>query len=240
MNSLFSKLTFGFVMAQLFPGAILLLSISVAFRGVFMNSVVLRVCIEDAINYWTANTSRVVFGSCLSVGLGMAIHGLNWSVIGFMEGQKSDGQEATIYKSFWHEKRVIIQILLGPIKMSMEILKFLWQGKELSKILLTENVNDVPKEKWDAFIFVQNFYLYFAQFYAHTSYALLFVLITLAEFTLLGHSKLDTLVLMAIVWIATGGSFIISRIQYGSLFTAEYELSGKLDENGKRKTGADV
>jgi len=228
-------------MAQLFPGVLLLLSISVAIEALFTKQTTLSNCIESSISNLTSNPTRSVLAIMLSVGLGMAIHGLNWAVIGFIEYEyDKENKDKGIYESFWHDKRILWQILLGPVKMLIEICDFLWRGKELKNILLQENVNDIPREKWNAFMFVENFYLYFAQFYAHIAYALISVILTIIIFMIFAHAEWKYAFLLIMCWIACGGAFIVSRIQYGSMFTAEWALAGKYEKKGKRENNNDV
>lgn len=225
-------------MAQLFPGAVVLLSISTCVFANQSTAYTISLAAETALNFWTSSSANYLFAFMISMGLGMAIHGLNWSIIGFMEtAYDPDDKDLGIYESFWHDKRIIYQIILAPIKMVIEIADFLWKGKAIKNMLLRENVGDIPKDKWDAFIFVQNFYLYFAQFYAHTAYALLITLSCIFWFSLFINGHWVHIATMAICYVLGGGSFIVSRIQYGSLFTAEYELAGKLDADGKKLHG---
>jgi len=121
------------------------------------------------------------------------------------------------------------------LKLVIEICWFLWSGKELRKIAIEENSPAVEGEKWESFQFLQEFYLYFAQFYAHMSYALAVSILCLG----LSLAALDPtsggLSLLVVLYLTAGFFFTIGRIQLAGLFKAE----GKLTE-GNRKPATGV
>jgi hypothetical protein len=117
-----------------------------------------------------------------------------------------------------------MQILLSPIKISWEVLAFLFTARKIRDIAIAENVPAIDQNKMEAFNFLQDFYLNFSQFYAHTSYALVvaFIAVGIAS-PFLGFSW-GLVVLLACIWVASGYFFVISRIQLACLFFAENEL----------------
>ena len=169
----------------------------------------------------------------LSLGAGMAIHGLHWAVLGFLEyhyAEKDDGKISKlkpVFETFWHNWPPIIQIIVCPIKIVIEIFHFLFTPKTLSEIAIDENIPEISNEKIDAFKWLQEFYLYFLQFYAHTAYALVVSLALMIGSIIFSHGlefSVQCIFSALAVWLLCGFFFFISRIQIASLFKAENKL----------------
>jgi hypothetical protein len=221
MKDFVSKLTFGFLMAQLVPGLITVYSLTfiyATYSGDALGTVVDAA--RAAVDLWSASVVRQLVFLALSVGAGMAIHGLHWAVLGHLESH----YDRKVSETFWHDKRMIWQILLGPAKILREIFEFVFFANDVGRVAIEENVAEIDKDKMDAFQFIQDFYLHFAQFYAHTSYALVgaFVAVGVSGFVL--RLSWGYFMLLLSIWIASGFFFIIGRIQLTSLFNAENSL----------------
>ena len=235
MKDFISKVTFGFLMAQLVPGLVVIYAFSfayVAFFGIELGTI--EEVVNAAINVWSASIESLLIFLILSLGAGMAIHGLHWAVLGFMEyhfAERKDGkviEPQPVCETFWHNWRIIFQIIMGPIKLVWEIVLFLFSKQKLNEVAIAENIPNIPSEKIEAFKFLQDFYLYFAQFYAHTAYALI-VLFVLVIAAILFSTRIvfstHCVLFAAVVWLVSGFFFLISRIQLTSLFKGEDQLT---------------
>jgi len=215
-------------MAQFVPGAIVTFSLGFLYLGLTStqaNSVV--TISKDVLASLDSPLSiqLIIIGLC--IGSGMLIHGIHWAVLGFLEthawvkGKKFKAVAAT----FWHDRPLILQFILGPIKICVEICLFLFCSTSIKKVAIEENVPKINKDKMDAFQFVQDFYLHFAQFYAHTSYALLLSFLSFLVFVLITSLSLQRIGLLAFLYLTSGLFFILGRIQLQSLFKAEVDIA---------------
>jgi hypothetical protein len=84
----------------------------------------------------------------------------------------------------------------------------------------------------EAFNFVQDFYLHFAQFYAHTGYALLISFISLSILKIGIDLPIISGIWLMILYFLIGLFFVIGRIQLTTLFIAERALIAK-SKDGK-------
>ena len=228
MKDLISKLTFGFLMAQFVPGgiaicSICLLCISKA-RGDKESIVELA---DAAVALWLVGLPRTIVFVVLCTGAGMVIHGVHWAVLSYFESftfRKKVERSNDIWKTFWHGYPIYKQIFLGPVKIVVETLCFLLFGSGIENLATQENVPHIKKHKMEAFDFLQGFYLHFAQFYAHTGYALLVSLICLFIFICRSGPSWSKFFLFLAVYVLTGVFFVLGRIQLTTLFKAEREL----------------
>jgi len=221
MKDLFSKLTFGFLMAQLVPGMIVILSLSIVYvaygEGVnhsFFDAV------RETSRLWFATGLRQIAFAAFSTGAGMLIHGLQWATVGYLEYKYG-----SVLDLKWHNnKRLIIQVLIGPIMIIWEILMLLFTANTIKDAAIKENVHKIDKDKMEAFHFLQDFYLHFSQFYAHTSYALVVCFLSLLAFIYHAGFTFHRLATLLFIYLLCGLFFIIGRIQLQSLFQGEKEL----------------
>jgi hypothetical protein len=234
------KFTFGFIMAQLFPGLVAIVSITLVLSSIGGKEVSLLAAISCAVSIWTKTITSGLTLLFLSVCAGMAIHGLHWAVMGFMERydpvQKKcsvNNDPKPVAESFWHDLRMALQIILGPIKLCREICLFLFTKSSVSAVAIEENVVFISNDRMEQFHNIQDFYLHFAQFYAHTSYALLLFFLGLIVFTVGSGATGKRLLLMALVYVITGFFFLVSRIQFRAQFAAEFNL--RQDAKSPRK-----
>jgi hypothetical protein len=243
MKDFISKATFGFLMAQFVPGAIAVYSIAylyLALEGRLPNSC--ATIASAALELWGGSFTKqlVLIGLC--TGAGMVIHGLHWSVLGFLETHYGEWKDDSTYKlkpvyeTYWHNMRFVLQVFVGPVKIFCEIVQLFFLGRDIGSVAIEENVQNIDKEKMEAFQFAQDFYLHFAQFYAHTSYALLISFIALSTHTIVTGLSIKRIVLAALLYVFSGLFFLIGRIQLASLFKAEVQMTkGKVAEVPREK-----
>jgi len=237
-KELFSKFTFGFLMAQLFPGAVAVSAVALAIEAVNSETATgdLMAVLCGVYDNAFGSASRLAIYLFLAVGTGMLIHGIHWSVLAWLENRQSGEYETPIVDSFWHGKLVVVQLLLGPVKMILELVWLLFAGG-LGPLRMTENVPRVPPSRMPNFLFLQEFYLYFAQFYAHTAWALLFCIPCLiVVFTCVGWTWMNSLY-VGLAYLATSVFFLLGRVQLASLFEAENALADYTDD-GENKPRA--
>ena len=251
MKDLFSKITFGFLMAQFLPGCIVVVAVSMLLGLEVTDQVDSVLGLMDAsTNYWFKsedNTKRVVFFLFLSTGAGMTIHGLNWMMVGFVEhlfskwkntkgsaigrlfGRWKDfgGDLCALRDNIWHRRHIMIQIVLGPFWMVAELLLLLMFSRGVNDMLIDENVGQIPKDKMDGFQFLQDFYLNFSQFFLHTSYALTLFLLPAILFS--GETEIiDRWQYAIAVYLLASYFFLVGRVQISSLFNAESKLKSMI------------
>jgi hypothetical protein len=222
MKDFFSKVTFGFLMAQVFPGAVAVLSLSFLYSNFGANQPnSLLGAIRTTIGGWAAASATAqLFLLGLCIGAGMAIHGIAWSVVGFYESSR----DKAIFDSFWHKHRIAYQVLLGPLKIIGETAFFLFTATNIRGATVPENVPKIHKDLFPHFEFLQDFYLYNAQFFTHTAYALVGSFASVVAF-IIGNGWTPRRIIVGIlVYITCGLFFVLGRIQLSSLFAAEDDL----------------
>lgn len=226
MKDLVSKVTFSFVMAQLFPGAIALFAVSFAYRsweghqeghqpGAILPAAaeVLRVLGESTL-------PQALFLVAVSIGAGMLIHGLHWAVLGALE----NGPKESVFDSRFHGLRIILQIILAPVRAVWEVAYLSVGPRHIRNTRMDENVSHVHPDLVPQYEWIQEFYLYSAQFFAHVSYALMAVLLAVVHFITLHGWTGRRAALMGMVYLLSGIMFTLGRIQLASMFRAEYNL----------------
>lgn len=225
MKDLVSKVTFGFIMAQLVPGAIALLSITYAVF-LFMREPpggVLSM-LGSVVEFYSADGPRQVIFFVLAVASGMLIHGINWGVIGSLEGGSSPTTKTSVFDSFWHDWALGLQIAVGPIKLVGELFRFLCV-KGIRSAGVRENVPRIQPTRIEHLALVQDFYLSFSQFYLHSSYAVGSLLVAVGLHVVVSGCTLRMLFIAAALYLLVGLLFVLGRIQLHSLFNAEEELA---------------
>jgi len=224
MDQFLSRFTFGLLMAQVFPGGVFLLSLTSPMLAYRQSPATMSQLFLGIGNLWFNSTKSAAVFLFIAGGLGMFIHGISWIVMAWLENHEKKGDRVTpVRESFWHECKLGFQVLLSPIKMLLEML---W-------VLRAPNIDSLAMEESGAFIlpadkpiydFFQDFYLYFAQFYSHTAYALLFSLFSMVATWLIIGFTIPRAILVLLVYFATSMFFLIGRVQFASLFKAENVL----------------
>lgn len=224
MKDFISRVTFGFLMAQLFPGALVIFGFTCFLSNCKCENRLFSKLIVGSGQCWLESTFHTLLFIFMATGIGMLIHGLNWTVLAWLESKYQNSRE-----SFWHEKRLFLQLLISPVKMLLEIGWLLW-APNVDSLTMEENIHKIPDEKMSHFSFLQDFYLHFAQFYAHTAYALLVttILSLICNFM---RFDLDQIIYSIALYSLTSLFFLLGRIQLGSLFKAERLLKEESKEN---------
>lgn len=221
MKDALTKLTFGFVMAQLFPGAIATTAATLAYLAWDRRlpaSVVTAV--DQLLENWSHGTSaHHLFLLGLCIGFGMFIHGLHWAALGALE---KDGK-VSVFSSRWHRWPIVFQVLLGPLRMFFELI-CLGSTVSTKAASIHENVPQIGQDQMMQHEFLQEFYLYSAQFFAHTAWALMSALMALGVFIGKYGCNDRRVTLLSMLYVATGSFFTLARIQLCSLFRGEAEL----------------
>jgi hypothetical protein len=229
MEKILSRFTFSFLMAQLFPGCILLFSLSsplAAFRQSPHSITELFLLIA---NDWFSSGKRTVAFLFIAGALGMFIHGVSWIVMAWLENHKKQSERdnvTPIRESFLHQRPFWLQVLLSPFKMVLELLWVLC-APDINKLAMEESGAYMSPEEKPIYDFFQEFYLYFAQFYAHTAYALLATVFTLAlSWAAMGLTGWR-LGLLSSAYFGASLFYLIGRVQFASLFKTENVLRNK-------------
>ncbi len=237
MKDFISKFTFGFVMAQLFPGAIAVLGSAVLVHAAspprptsFVGSVL------SILESWgTLDVPYIALLLAVFVGAGMLIHGLHWAVLGYLESRYETFSRSPAH---WRTKKIEAgssepdgegvplwwQILRGPVMIILEVGQLTFLATDISKVSIEENAPQVSKDLMPQFEFLQEFYLYSAQFFAHTGYALLVMLTSVVTFIAWNGFTPHRAGIGVALYLAIGVFFVLGRIQLETLFKAEEEI----------------
>ena len=228
MEQFLSRFTFGLLMAQVFPGGVLVLTLTAPLLAAGRAPVPQQMSelFWDVGNLWFSSTKSTVVFLFLAGGVGMFLHGISWIVMAWLENHKDSTSVTPVRKSFWHEKRFGLQILIAPVKMVVELI-WVTTAPSIDKLAMEESGTYISPQDKPIYDFFQDFYLYFAQFYAHTAYALLFSIPCLVwTWVLIGFTVRRT-VLIVLAYFLTSIFFLISRVQFASLFKAENVLRNR-------------
>ena len=211
-------------MAQLFPGATAVTSVSCAFVT-FVNgpqSGLLRLfsMIGDM---WFASLKGTVVFLFLSAAAGIFLHGIDWMTLG---GLYDKYPEAGVRDFRFHKRPIAFQLLMAPLNMIYE-LGILISRKHLDSVTVGENAPYVDSGLLPTLKYLQDFYLHFAQFFIHMSYALL---VSLIMFTLIIRRMGFTTqraALLVLIYFVLSAFFLMGRAQLHILFSSERVLVSK-------------
>jgi hypothetical protein len=238
MKDFISRLTFGFVMAQLFPGAVTVFALTfayMAFDGSLPNGIVAAV--GTVLSTWeNGSTAHRIFLAGMFLACGMLIHGIHWTILGTLEQEWSLGKsklDPEPKSSFDFERdrtSLAYQFLIGPFRFFHELYLVI-RRRGVIRAAGRENVARIDDCWMKQHEFMQDFYLYPAQFYAHTSYALICCLLALLGFMARFGSGGFTYgltprraFLFVLLYMASSAFFILARVQLATLFRAERDL----------------
>jgi hypothetical protein len=236
MKDFISKVTFGFLMAQLVPGMVVVM----AFTGICKSGapdvdVCSRTMLEHIETCWFPSAFRTATFLFLSCAVGMLIHALNRTVLAWVENRRSINDPQPVRETRYHKWSVWMQLFIGPAIMIYEVWTLLRKAPNLTCLTMDENVECFKQDCEWRFQFLQDFYLHFGQFYAHTAYALL---LTIA-FCMVNTFRcpcLRNFTLAIIAYFLTSILFLFGRVQLSSLFRAESELA---EGTGTQRTVSD-
>ncbi len=227
MEQFLARFTLSFLMAQLFPGAVAILSITCPIKARLLPaSSSMSELFMTVGNYWFHSFRSTVIFLFLSGAMGLLIHGVGWTTMAWLENHDPHDNKKSIRTSFWHKLHLGIQIFIMPPKMLIELLWVLC-APNLDLLRMEENAASIRAEDKPAFDYLQDFYLYFAEFYVHTSYALLLSFLFLLCTWLIMGFTFSRLLLLALIYLGTSIFFLIGRIQFLTLFKAEHGLIAK-------------
>ena len=235
MNDIISKATFGFLMAQLFPGAVAVFGISfMYFASERSQPAAVLAAATRVLEVWAnATVAQQVFLVALCIAFGMLIHGVNWAILGALENRLG----RSVFNSRFHAQRIGVQMLLAPGRAIWELLHLLYAPRHLREARMEENVVRLPKDRIDQFKWVEDFYLYSAQFFAHTTWSLLLIATSVMFFVAVNGLTSRRVALFVFLYGATGVFFTIGRIQFASLFHAEEQLASGTEAAGSTTGG---
>ena len=121
-------------------------------------------------------------------------------------------------------RQLWFQVLIGPIKIVREIGGLFLATRHLRDASIEENVASLHKDLIPHFNFLQEFYLYSAQFFAHTSYALMVLLVSVFGFAIGSGFTVRRVGALGLAYVLSGLFFVLGRVQFRSLFHAEEQL----------------
>jgi hypothetical protein len=223
MEQFLSRFTFGLLMAQVFPGGVFVLTVTGPLLAARRAPKQMSELFWDTGNLWFSSTKSTVVFLFLAGGVGMFLHGISWIVMAWLENYTGAAHKTPVRDSFWHQSRFGNQILIAPIKMLVELV-WVTTAPNIDKLAMEESGTHISPQDKPLYDFFQDFCLYFAQFYAHTAYALLFSIPCLIwTWAIIGITWRRSL-LIILVYFLTSIFFLISRVQFASLFKAENVL----------------
>ncbi len=219
-----SKMALGFLMAQLFPGAIAVLGIALAWVALAQEAPMALFAIGKEVGtiFFTSGAGTTAF-LFLSVASGMTIHGLAWAVRANVENRTSCSEAEKVSKIWYHKPPIVVQLAMAPLVMIGELV-WLLGVKGIDRLKLEENVPRIRPDDMPKFQFLQDFYLHFGQFYVHTSYALLCGTLCLVVALQKGAEVPGRYWIIVPLYLLVGVLFLLGRVQLGTLFKAEGEL----------------
>jgi hypothetical protein len=238
MKDFISRLTFGFLMAQLFPGAVTVFALTFAylsFDGKLPDGIVASV--NMILKTWeNGSPAGKLFLAGLFVAFGMLIHGIHWTILGTLEQEwairklRLKPEPESMFDFPRDRTTLAFQFLIGPFRLFYELF-LVSRRRGVVRSAVRENVGCIHGDWMKQHEFMQDFYLYPAQFFAHTSYALVFC--TLAMLGFVGRFASGTFTygltprrafLLLLLYMASSAFFILARVQLATLFRAEQDL----------------
>lgn len=231
MGDFISRTTFGFLMAQLFPGTVAVFAIAFAHAAIErrLPDSTLKAIDRILLRWQKKRRATLLFLLALCVAAGMVIHAFHWSVLGTLER----GGRRSMFASAWHRQPIAVQVVGGVPRMMYETY-LLASSANVYESSVFENVPLINDEWMKQHEFMQDFYLYTAQFLAHTAYALLFCAGALLIFMIRYGFTWRRCTMLLVLWLGIGGFLTLSRLQFCSLFRAEAQLilnSGRTPPN---------
>jgi hypothetical protein len=225
MKDIISRLTFGFLMAQVFPGALAAFALTFAHASIeheLPNSGLLG-AVGHVLDLWAkAGIAEVLFLLGLCIGLGMFIHGVHWAVLGSLERDSEKQQLKGIFDLDWHRRLIWQQFLSAPFRLVYETIRLFW--RDVQDVAIEENVADIDDQRMKQHEFMQDFYLYPAQFFAHTAFALEMCFGALCTFNVIYSWTWRRFVVLTLIYVTLCAFFVLARVQLCALFNAERKL----------------
>lgn len=223
MKDFVSKVTFGFLMAQLFPGATAVFATAfIFFTWETPQPDAITATADDVLRRWGASTSaQLLFLVALCIAAGMFIHGLQWATLGSLERRLG----GDVYRTPWYQQPLWRQIVGGPVRILREFGEFVVLTSSVPAASMYESVTKIDCAFMQQFDFLEEFYLATGQFFLHTAYALMVVNVAIVSYFAAYGITGRRLILLAMAYLLTGLFFVLGRIQMCSLFDAERALA---------------
>jgi len=224
MKDFISKVTFGFIMAQLLPGVVVVFAITyAAIGGCKDEDQNLMIQLANVTALWFSSTFAMAAFGLTAVAIGMLIHGLNWAILAWLENQEDPGHPKPVRTTSWHKWHLWKQLISAPLIMIYEILHLLFKARNLDSLTMDENISHLKADQVTQFQFLQDFYLHFGQFFAHMAYAFLVALACFLICCIRSPSWSEGCIVFG-VYLITGLFYLLGRIQLSSLFKGETTL----------------
>lgn len=237
MKDFLPTFTFGFLMAQLFPGGVAVLCATFPYVTLTSDKVVRLTGLFNKVgDVWFGSARNTVVFLFAATATGMFIHGLDWVCLGWQthavderNRPKFDENQESVDRPLrhhpFHRKNLAVQFVTAPWEMVAELLS-LTRVPKLSCVAMGENVPRMQPTHMPIFSWLQDFYLYFAQFYLHMAYALLVgIPAVILSFIFWGEVSLFRILFVISLSSMMSFFFLLGRIQLLSLFKNEMTLT---------------
>ena len=232
MKDFVSKVTFGFLMAQLLPGAVVVFALTCLYQDLRAPNIAVGQLLLNCTQGWFHSSLATILFLFVATAIGMLIHGLNWTILALLEHK----YECVRGDIPWHKLPLWLQIIVSPYAMLIEIW-WLIVAPNLVCLIMDENVPRIRADEMPQFTFLQEFYLHFGQFYAHMAYAFL-IAVLCSLICLIANVGWARLGVSVSLYFCTSVFFLLGRIQLGSLFEAETILKNKSSTDKATPTAA--
>jgi hypothetical protein len=225
MKEFLPTFTFGFLMAQLFPGATVVLSLSCGFVT-FVNGVETGLLRLFAIvgDMWFGSLRNTIVFLFLSIASGVLLHGLDWMALGGMYKDHGGGPRTFPF----HKWCIFDQIVTAPFNMIYELLVLVTR-EGLDEATVGENAAKIDPTLIPNLNYLQEFYLHFAQFFIHMAYALWISLIVLMLWMYQVGFSMPRMILLLLIYGILSVFFLMGRAQLAILFEGERALITRSD-----------
>ncbi|MEK6335141.1 MAG: hypothetical protein AABM67_09340 [Acidobacteriota bacterium] len=225
MKEFLPTFTFGFLMAQLFPGATAVLSISCGFITFVVKAETSVIALFARVgNFWFGTLKSAIVFFFVSTAMGILLHGLDWLTLARMENEY-DG-----IRSFpFHKWPIALQFLLAPFNIVYELLMLI-NASDLRAVTMEDNAASIDATLVPNLNYLQDFYLHFAQFFIHMSYALLIGLVSFGLIVLEMGLTIHRVTLLILIYLVLSVFFLMGRAQLVVLFLGENQLVSRTPE----------
>lgn len=238
MKDFISKVTFGFLMAQLLPGAVVVFSVSCVVKvDSHCRTEAFLPVLKAVGEAWFTSTFTAIAFLFLATGTGMFLHGLNWAVLAWLENEGNIRGYSSLRDWPWHKWPLWLQLVASPFVMIYEVLHMVLLAPNIEKLTMEENAPEINDNRMGQFAYLQEFYLYFGQFYSHMAYAIL-ISIPFWRSALRTAQLQPSLVRLVglVLYFLSSAFFLLGRIQLGTMFKAERTLR-KMSLTDRNKEG---
>lgn len=216
MDSFLSRLTFSFLLGQVAPGFIFTTLVWLVYQPE-VSELVIRIVGNSATQASAPPWILLIFSGTL---VGVVLDQLSWTGAGW--------QTNYLKRKGWrhYEEKVpsVVWILIGPLGVLVPILTALVCSRA-SDLTVQEFLPKIKPELFGQWEWLQNFYLYSAQFSSNTALALSLVYLPL-------YLKQMSFSHAIVLWTTIGLLQLLSIRTFDTLFQAEHELSQRVDHEG--------